>query len=187
MRELALCQLVAIWKHTNLVSFSTPRYKRGLTYCIFLTCRKTISEHTLMNLPIYSHHIRTLILMHALKGFFLSFELHTYTARFLLQPRELDTSDVAMLYSMLFNSSNDWKKDLGWIIRFLSDGMMSTKDWRVLKQRHTWELLASLYKSSETDTVLRRSLLKVGSFFFFFFFALLYLCRSFTSKMFLQI
>ena len=76
-------------------------------------------------------------------------------------------SDVAMVYSMLYNNSNDWKKDLGWIIRILSDGMISPEDWLVLKRRQTWELLASLYQSSESDTVLRRSLLKVGSFLFF--------------------
>ncbi|KAG2063529.1 hypothetical protein BDR04DRAFT_1037683, partial [Suillus decipiens] len=40
--------------------------------------------------------------------------------------------------------SDDWKKERGWIIRFLSDGMMSTEDWKVLKHRHTWELLSSL-------------------------------------------
>jgi nucleolar pre-ribosomal-associated protein 1 len=46
---------------------------------------------------------------------------------------------------MLYSSSDDWKKERGWIIRFISDGMMSTDDWRVLKRRHTWELLAGLF------------------------------------------
>ena len=70
------CVSLSLYGNTNLVSFGKPRYKRGPTQCIFLTCRKTIFEHILMSLPIYYHHIRTLILMHALKGIFLSFELH---------------------------------------------------------------------------------------------------------------
>jgi nucleolar pre-ribosomal-associated protein 1 len=83
------------------------------------------------------------------------------TARFLLQRPELDTSDVPMLYNMLYSSSDDWKKERGWIIRFLSDGMMSSEDWRVLKRRHTWDLLASLFQSSEGDRTLRKGIFEV--------------------------
>jgi nucleolar pre-ribosomal-associated protein 1 len=130
-------------------------------------------------LPSYT----TLILMHALRGiFYPSNFIYPLTARFLLQRPELDTKDVPMLYGMLYSSSDDWKKERGWIIRFLSDGMMSTEDWRVLKRRHTWELLASLYQSSKSDVVLRQSILEVGSRLIFFWGALLYLSRSFTSK-----
>jgi Nucleolar pre-ribosomal-associated protein 1 len=59
--------------------------------------------------------------------------IYPMTAHFLLQRPELDTSDVPMLYNMLYSSSDDWKRERGWIIRFLSDGMMSSEDWRVLK------------------------------------------------------
>ncbi|KAG5219659.1 ribosome 60S biogenesis N-terminal-domain-containing protein [Salix suchowensis] len=45
---------------------------------------------------------------------------------------ELDTHDIPMLYGMLYSSSDAWKKERGWIIRFLTDGMISTNDWRVL-------------------------------------------------------
>jgi nucleolar pre-ribosomal-associated protein 1 len=62
---------------------------------------------------------------------------------------------------MLYGSSDDWKKERGWIIRFLSDGMMSTEDWKVLKRRHTWELLSSLVQSSTRDQALRRAVLEV--------------------------
>jgi len=110
-------------------------------------------------LPSYT----TLILMHALRGiFYPSNFIYPLTARFLLQRPELDTTDVPMLYGMLYSSSDDWKKERGWIIRFLSDGMMSTEDWRVLKRRHTWDLLASLYQSSESNVIVRQSILEVG-------------------------
>lgn len=49
------------------------------------------------------------------------------------------------------------------MIRFISDGMTSTQDWKVLKRRHTWDLLASLFQS-ENDvggTNLRTSILEV--------------------------
>lgn len=66
-----------------------------------------------------------------------------------------------MLYNMLYSSADDWKKERGWIIRFLSDGMMSTEDWRVLKRRHTWDLLSSLFQSSEGDRALRHGVFEV--------------------------
>ena len=137
---------------------------------------RTHSNEPPNRLPSYT----TLILMHALRGiFYPSNFIYPLTARFLLQRPELDTTDVPMLYSMLYSSSDDWKKERGWIIRFLSDGMMSTEDWRVLKRRHTWDLLASLYQSS-SDVVLRQSILEVGSFFFSG--AFLYLSRSFLHQ-----
>ena len=56
-----------------------------------------------------------------------------------------------MLYTMLYNSSDDeWKKERTWIIKFLADGMVGSEDWKVLKRRHTWDLLASLFQS-ESD------------------------------------
>jgi nucleolar pre-ribosomal-associated protein 1 len=115
------------------------------------------SNAPVRRLPSYS----TLVLFHALRGvFYPSNFIYPLTARFLLQRPELDTSDVPMLYSMLYSSSDDWKKERGWIIRFLSDGMTSTDDWRVLKRRHTWEILSSLFQSSETDSALRNGTLE---------------------------
>jgi nucleolar pre-ribosomal-associated protein 1 len=112
-------------------------------------------------LPVYS----TLILLHALRGVFhpsiLTFPL---TSRFLLQRPELDTQDVPMLYSMLYNSSENWKKERTWIIRFLADGMMGVGDWKVFKRRHTWDLLASLFQSSR-DRVTRVGIFDVISAF----------------------
>lgn len=109
-------------------------------------------------LPSYS----TLIILHALRGiFYPSNFIYPLTARFLLQRPELDTTDVPMLYNMLYNSDDDWRKERVWIIRFLSDGMMSTSDWRVLKRRHSWELLSSLFQSSVTDRSLRNGVLEV--------------------------
>lgn len=66
-----------------------------------------------------------------------------------------------MLYSMLYSNADDWKKERGWIIRFLADGMASSDDWKVLKRRHTWDLLASLFQSSESDHALRKGAFEV--------------------------
>lgn len=67
-----------------------------------------------------------------------------------------------MLYGMLYSSSDDnWKKERAWIIRFLADGMVSSEDWKVLKRRHTWDLLSSLFQSSEGDSMLRLGILEV--------------------------
>lgn len=115
--------------------------------------------------PLRLPSFASLILSHALRGvFYPSNFIFPRTSRFLLQRPELDVTDVSMLYGMLYSNSDDWKKERGWIIRFLSDGMMSTEDWKVLKRRHTWELLASLVQSSSRDQVLRRAVLEVRSY-----------------------
>jgi nucleolar pre-ribosomal-associated protein 1 len=111
-------------------------------------------------LPCYT----TLILLHALRSvFYPSNFIFPLVSRFLLQRPELDTMDVPMLYSMLYSGADDWKKQRGWILRFLSDGMASTDDWRVFKRRHTWELLASLFSGSEKNASLRAGILEASS------------------------
>lgn len=108
----------------------------------------------------------SLVLLHAVRGvFYPSSFVYPLTARFLLQRPELDTNDVPMLYNMLYNSSDDWKRERTWIIRLLSDGMMSTSDWLVFKRRHTWDLLSSMFQSSKMDHTLRHGVLQVRCFF----------------------
>ncbi|KAI0640548.1 ribosome 60S biogenesis N-terminal-domain-containing protein [Trametes meyenii] len=104
----------------------------------------------------------TLLLAHAFRGiFYPSNFIYPLTARFLLQRPTLDPSDVPMLYGMLYSSSDDWKKERAWIVRFLSDGIVGNEEWRILKRRHTWDLLASLFQSEERDKTLRRGVLEV--------------------------
>lgn len=105
----------------------------------------------------------TLILLHALRGiFYPSNFIYPRTARFLLQRPELDLSDVPMLFGMLYSSSDDWKKERGWMLKMLADGMASTADWKVLKRRHTWDLVASLFQSSKHDATVRTGILEVS-------------------------
>ncbi|KAI0751700.1 ribosome 60S biogenesis N-terminal-domain-containing protein [Daedaleopsis nitida] len=109
-------------------------------------------------LPAYT----TLLLAHAFRGiFYPSNFIYPLTARFLLQRQTLDPSDVPMLYAMLYSSSDDWKKERAWIVRFLGDGIVANEEWRILKGRHTWDLLASLFQSEQRDRTLRRSVLEV--------------------------
>ncbi|KIK72179.1 hypothetical protein PAXRUDRAFT_29327, partial [Paxillus rubicundulus Ve08.2h10] len=83
--------------------------------------------------------------LHALRGIFYPFNfIYPHTARFLLQRPELGVSDVPMLFGMLYSSSDKWKKERGWIIKMLGDGMASTDDWKVSRRRHTWDLAASV-------------------------------------------
>ena len=94
----------------------------------------TPSQEPLSRLPSYT----SLHLLHAFRAlFYPSSFLFPLTSRFLLQRPEIDTQDVPMLYGMLYSSSDDWKKERVWIIRFLADGMMSGQDWKVFKRRHS--------------------------------------------------
>jgi hypothetical protein len=149
--------------------------KEQVTY-IFHVLRSLYSEDPSVELvprqPTYS----LLLLAHAHRSIFYpaSF-LYPLVSRFLLQRPELDKGDVPLLFSMLYSSTDDWKKERSWMLKFIGDGMKSTNDWRVLKRRHTWELLASLFQSGDNDRPLRNAILEVS-------FSLL-LCRtSFTSS-----
>ncbi|KAJ7670238.1 ribosome 60S biogenesis N-terminal-domain-containing protein [Mycena rosella] len=157
LRELARSQLAAIWAHLETADMQEQSH---VVYVlnILRNMLPPPTEEPLKRLPSYT----TLILLHALRGiFYPSNFIYPLTARFLLQRPTLDATDVPMLYGMLYSSSDDWKKERGWIIRFIADGMMATDDWRVLKRRHTWELLAGLFQSSEQDLALRNSVLEV--------------------------
>ncbi|KAJ7863151.1 ribosome 60S biogenesis N-terminal-domain-containing protein [Mycena olivaceomarginata] len=157
LRAVTRSQLAALWAHLETADMQEQPH---VVY-VFNVLRNLLPPPTTEpapRLPSYT----TLILLHALRGiFYPSNFIYPLTARFLLQRPTLDVTDVPMLYGMLYSSSDDWKKERGWIIRFISDGMMSTDDWRVLKRRHTWELLAGLFQSSDQDLTLRNSVLEV--------------------------
>ncbi|KAJ7095895.1 ribosome 60S biogenesis N-terminal-domain-containing protein [Mycena belliarum] len=157
LREVARSQLAALWAHLEIADMQEqPHVVYVLN--ILRNLLPPPSAGPVGRLPSYT----TLILLHALRGiFYPSNFIYPLTARFLLQRPTLDVTDVPMLYGMLYSSSDDWKKEQGWIVRFIADGMMGTDDWRVLKRRHTWELLASLFQSSEQDLVMRCSILEV--------------------------
>lgn len=109
-------------------------------------------------LPSYT----TLFMIHAIRGIFNpSNFMYPITSRFLLQRSELDTGDVPLLYAMLYSNSDDWKKQRAWIIKFIGDGLNSEQDWDVMKTRHTWDLLASIFQLSRQDVVMRQIILEV--------------------------
>ncbi len=119
--------------------------------------KNTPADHA-PRLPVYI----TLHLVHALRGiFYPSNFTYPLTARFLLQRPELDTNDMPLLYSMLYSVSDQWRKERAWIVRFMSDGMVGRQEWKVLRKRHIWDLLASMFHSEESDLQLRRSILEV--------------------------
>ncbi|KAF9040788.1 ribosome 60S biogenesis N-terminal-domain-containing protein [Panaeolus papilionaceus] len=162
MRSIAMAQIVGLWKQMESADFHEKPHVVYILNILKDTFEKPdasdISTPTSpRRLPTYS----SLILSHALRGVFHpSNFIYPLTSRFLLQRPELDLSDVPMLYNMLYSSTDDWKKERGWIVRFLADGMVGSDDWRVLKRRHTWDLLASMMQSAEEDKALRLGVLE---------------------------
>ncbi|KAG8218153.1 ribosome 60S biogenesis N-terminal-domain-containing protein [Butyriboletus roseoflavus] len=159
IRETALCQIASLWES---VQMSDMHEKPQVIY-VFRLLKHAIYPPTNADgpprrLPTFT----TLILLHALRGiFYPSNFIYPRTARFLLQRPELDVSDVPMLFGMLYSSSDEWKKERGWMLRMLGDGMVSTADWKVLKRRHTWDLVASIFQSSKNDTTVRAGILEI--------------------------
>jgi len=109
-------------------------------------------------LPSYT----TLILVYAIRGIFNpSNFIYPITSRFLLQRPELDRGDVPLLYGMLYSSADDWKKQRAWIIKFIGDGLNTEQDWDIMKTRHTWDLLATIFQCSRQDLAMRQIILQV--------------------------
>ncbi|CAE6418313.1 unnamed protein product [Rhizoctonia solani] len=160
MRQLGYAALVTAYTRLPDVDFQE---RNQLIYTLDLL-RNLIPRpdstpaHPIPRLPTYT----TLLLSHALRDIFSpATPLYPLISRFLLQRPEFDPKDVPLLYTLLYSSSGEWRRERGWMLRFLADGMRSTEDWRVLKRRHTWDLLASLFQASPGDRVLRLSILEV--------------------------
>ncbi|RDX51579.1 hypothetical protein OH76DRAFT_1554958 [Lentinus brumalis] len=157
LRDVAWGQVAALYRALEHADVQEkPHVLHILNLLKDLTPSAPSGEPT--HLPAYT----TLLLAHAFRGiFYPSNFIYPLTARFLLQRPTLDPSDVPMLYGMLYSASDDWKKERAWIVRFLSDGIVGNAEWKILKRRHTWDLLASLFQSEERDRALRRGVLEV--------------------------
>ncbi|KAL7281927.1 hypothetical protein ACG7TL_003394 [Trametes sanguinea] len=157
LREIAWAQTAALYRALENADLQEkPHVMHILNLLKDITATPPTDE--VPRLPAYT----TLLLAHAFRGiFYPSNFIYPLTARFLLQRPTLDATDVPMLYGMLYSSSDDWKKERAWIVRFLSDGIVGNDEWRILKRRHTWDLLASLFQSEERDRTLRRGVLEV--------------------------
>ncbi|GAA6061946.1 hypothetical protein JCM10212_001988 [Sporobolomyces blumeae] len=85
--------------------------------------------------------------------------------RFLLQRPSVDMRDVPMFYTMMYSSNSDeWaaapREERGWMIRYLTEGLVRTQDWKIYRRRQVFELVASLFQSSRHDAPLRKLILQ---------------------------
>ncbi|KAG8788975.1 hypothetical protein FRC12_014047 [Ceratobasidium sp. 428] len=160
MRQLGYASLTTAYVRLTEVDFQE---RAQLVYTLDLLRNIfpqpfTAPSDLIPRLPTYA----TLLLSHAIRDIFVpATPLYPLISRFLLQRPEFDPRDVPMLYTLLYSSSGEWKRERGWVLRFLADGMRSSEDWKVLKRRHTWDLLASLFQSAIEDRTLRLSILEV--------------------------
>ena len=160
MREVALLQIVALYKHMATADLQEKSHVLHILTLLKNTFPPSSSSKEICpRLPTYT----ALLLTHALRALFHpSHFTYPLIARFLLQRPELDTGDVPLLYGMLYSSDSEgWKKERAWIIRMLADGMVGSGDWRVLRRRHGWDLLASLWQGEE-DVGTRLGILEVS-------------------------
>ncbi|GAA5837662.1 hypothetical protein JCM3766R1_000547 [Sporobolomyces carnicolor] len=91
--------------------------------------------------------------------------LYPAFTRFLLQRSTIDMRDVPMFYNMMYASKSDeWaaapREERGWMIRFLTQGLVRTQDWKIYRRRQVFELVASLFQSSRPDAPLRKLILE---------------------------
>ncbi|GAA5921027.1 hypothetical protein JCM3775_004058 [Rhodotorula graminis] len=85
--------------------------------------------------------------------------------RFLLQRSTVDSRDVPMFYTMLYSSNADEfaaapRDERVWMVRFLTEGLVRTQDWKIYRRRQVFEILASVFQSSRQDPALRKLILE---------------------------
>ncbi|KAI9466647.1 ribosome 60S biogenesis N-terminal-domain-containing protein [Lactarius psammicola] len=161
LRNTCVCQISAIVDALENADMQEKPHVLYILHMLKDTLKESPEESTSSRLPSFT----TLLLSHALRGVFYPENfIYPLTARFLLQRPELDITDVPMLYAMLYSSSDDWKRERSWILKFISDAMLSADDeeWRVFRRRHTWDLLASLFQGGGgQDRAMRNEILEI--------------------------
>ncbi|KAK7040796.1 hypothetical protein VNI00_009702 [Paramarasmius palmivorus] len=163
LREIAKTNIALIWKRLETADMLEKPHVVHILSLLrdALAAVPSSTPGVTPRLPSYT----TLLLAHALRGvFYPSNFTYPLTAKFLLQRPQLDITDVPLLYSMLYSSTDEngqWKKDRAWMLRFLTDGMQGRDDWRVFRRRHTWDLVASLFESEQRDRAMRRGVLEL--------------------------
>ncbi|KAI0052681.1 hypothetical protein FA95DRAFT_1483272 [Auriscalpium vulgare] len=159
LRDLSLAQLATVASALQAADMHEKLHVIHILDLLRDAVSKPASENP-PRLPTFT----TLLLAHALRGvFYPANSIYPLTARFLLQRPELDTTDIPMLYNMLYSDSEDWRKERTWQLKFLADAMLDAgeDEWRIFKRRHTWDLLASIWQSGDYDRSLRVGVLDI--------------------------
>ncbi|KAG0141242.1 hypothetical protein CROQUDRAFT_110611 [Cronartium quercuum f. sp. fusiforme G11] len=68
-------------------------------------------------------------------------------SRFLMQRPVIDVTDVPMLYTMLYSDGDCPAEDQRWLLELLRDGLNTTRDWKIMDRRQTFEILTTVVLS----------------------------------------
>lgn len=155
MRELSLSALSGLY---SLLLTADMQEQPHVIHLLDLLRDQIPSDASVPpRLPSYT----TLLCFHSLRAIFLpSNFVYPITAKFLLQRPELDIQDIPMFFGMLYSSAEHWKQERVWMLRFLTTGMVGSQEWDILKKRHVWDLLASLFQASSNDSNTRKCILE---------------------------
>lgn len=83
-----------------------------------------------------------------------SSHLYPTLSAFLLRRPAVDPADVPALYETLYAAGSDGRRSRRWIVRLIRDGCRSSADWRIVRRRHTFPLMASIYATSRDAALL---------------------------------
>ncbi|EJT99629.1 hypothetical protein DACRYDRAFT_95959 [Dacryopinax primogenitus] len=155
MRKVAATLIGATWTAIQSTEFIE---RDQLSYTLQLVRNVLASETDPERLPTFT----VLLAAYAVHSLFHPAVLvYPHIAHFLLQRPALDPTDVPMLYNMLYPTSDDWRRERLWMLRFLSQGMRSAADWHAFRRRRAWDLLATLFSSEPEDRAVRPAIFEV--------------------------
>ncbi len=66
------------------------------------------------------------------------------------------------MLGMMCSSTDEWRKERLWMLRFIRDGFKGLQDWKLLRRRHVLELLTSQFEAGE-DLQARGLILEVSN------------------------
>lgn len=104
----------------------------------------------------------TLFVAHSLRSLGIpSLYLYPLISRFMLQRPKPDPSDIPLLYNFLYSSSaqsTTAKAEKIFILRFLLACIKygGVLEWKIMKRRHVWESICSLYTAEGADANIKR-------------------------------
>lgn len=146
-------------RFNKLVLSSTIREKAQLE-TLFNNVRNSISSTDIENSPI--ERVQAVFL--ALAAHLLmnpSHFLYEKVNHYMLARPQLDMADIP-LFLNLFYSSENYSKELGWLLRLLTAGVSETSE-KVYGRRHVLELCMGLFRSKSTTSRTREAIAELLS------------------------
>ena len=134
------------------------KFKEAEQICYLLSVLRDAIDEDFVRIPsiLSSFCKEAIYILHRPEHF-----LYTTVNKFILQRPIIDLQDVPMFYQLFNSSSANFRKERGWILRLIRDGLRDIVDYKICQRRHVFEMLLSFYDSKLADSYTRGLVLDI--------------------------